>query len=66
MSEGIGTISKAGKISSLVAGICTVLFGLLIIMGFITPTIMFQFITCFILAISFVVVANSLYSRSRP
>ena len=42
------------------------LFGLLIILDFATPTIMFQFIVCFILAISFVVVVNSLYSIADP
>ena len=66
MTEDIEAISKAGKISSLLAGICTVLFGLLIILDFATPTIMFQFIVCFILAISFVVVVNSLYSIADP
>ncbi len=42
------------------------LFGLLIILDFVTPTIMFQFIVCFILAISFVVAVNSLYSIADP
>lgn len=62
MADDKSLILKAGKFSSLITGICTVLFGLLIIIDFTTPTIMFQFIVCFILAVSFIVVANSLYS----
>lgn len=64
MSENVKTIAKIGKYASLVAGSCTILFGLLIVLNFAVPTIMFQFIVCFILAVSFVVVANSLYSNA--
>lgn len=58
--------SKTGKYSSMIAGICTILFGLLIILDFAVKTIMFQFIVCIFLAVSFVVVANSLYSAASP
>jgi hypothetical protein len=66
MSGDIGVVSKIGKLSSLVAGVCTVLFGLLIILDFFVGTIMFQYIVCFLLAVSFVVVANSLHASARP
>ena len=62
MTEDYELISKAGKISSLIAGVCTVLFGLLIILDFAVKTILFQFIVCFLLAVSYVVAANSLCS----
>lgn len=57
---------KAGKCSSLLAGVFTVLFGLLIVLDFIVGTITYQFIVCFFLAISYVVVANSLCSVASP
>lgn len=57
---------KAGKYSSLAAGICTVIFGLLIILDFAVKIAMAQFLVCFLLAISFVILANSLYAVADP
>lgn len=66
MNEGNEVTFKTGKISSLIAGICTVLFALFILLGFTTDTIMFQFLVCFVLAISYVVAANAVCSATSP
>ncbi len=66
MTQGNEVTFKTGKVSSLIAGICTVLFALLILLDFTADTIMYQFLVCFVLAISYVVAANAISSAADP
>jgi hypothetical protein len=66
MAEGNEIALKAGKYSSVTAGVCTLLFALLILLDFIVKTIMFQFVVCFFLAVSYVIAANALCSVASP
>jgi hypothetical protein len=60
------TTRKIGKAAALTAGVCTLLFALLIVLDFFVKTSNLQFFVCFFLALSYVVVANALYSLARP
>lgn len=59
-----GTIYKIGYYSSLLTGICVILFAISIIFSYFTKTIMFSFFVCLFLSIFYVIMINALYSQA--